>query len=355
MSQESNVYEMLWDCKFCGTTKLLAKSQKFCPVCGAAQDPKTQYFPSDDEKVAVKDHRFVGADLICGSCGTPNSASSEYCTQCGAPLANAQAVEAGQSRMAAAGERFDTGEKRDIVKEQMEADLARARAAEQRQQAARRRPLIIGAVIAVVVIIIGVIAFLMSTTQAGVLVTGHSWERVINIEDYGPRAESAWRDQVPVNYNAGSLTCSRRQRDTRQVPDGEECRNVQVNQGDGTFRQERQCTTRYRDEPIYDDWCAFTVDRWAVARTVKAEGDSLDDNIAWPQTNITRTGTCNGCEREGERQERYIVYFKNTQNDSTYECAFTDQSQWASFRVESLWQMDIRRTGSPVCDSLKQG
>jgi len=55
---------MLWDCEFCGTKKLLGKTHRFCPNCGAQQDPKARYFPSDEEKVAVKDHVYVGVDKI---------------------------------------------------------------------------------------------------------------------------------------------------------------------------------------------------------------------------------------------------------------------------------------------------
>ena len=53
---EETHYEMLWDCEYCGTDKLLGVSQKFCPNCGSAQNAEKRYFPKDDEKVAVADH-----------------------------------------------------------------------------------------------------------------------------------------------------------------------------------------------------------------------------------------------------------------------------------------------------------
>ena len=86
-------YEMLWDCEFCGTEKLLGKTHRHCPECGAVQNPKTRYFPSEDEKVAVEDHQFVGADRHCGACDAPNSVMAKHCTECGAPMDGTREVE----------------------------------------------------------------------------------------------------------------------------------------------------------------------------------------------------------------------------------------------------------------------
>ena len=60
-------YEMLWDCAYCATPKLLGKSHRHCPKCGAPQDPERRYFPADSEKVAVEDHVPVGglAGAVC--------------------------------------------------------------------------------------------------------------------------------------------------------------------------------------------------------------------------------------------------------------------------------------------------
>ena len=46
----SKTYEMMWDCGFCGSSKLLGKTHRYCPGCGAAQDPSTRYFPPEEEK-----------------------------------------------------------------------------------------------------------------------------------------------------------------------------------------------------------------------------------------------------------------------------------------------------------------
>src|SRR4051812_19922262 len=80
------IYEMCWDCKFCGQKKLLGLTHRFCAGCGAPQDPAARYFPSDDEKVAVKDNPFVGVDVACPACKQPMSRAAKCCTNCGGPI-----------------------------------------------------------------------------------------------------------------------------------------------------------------------------------------------------------------------------------------------------------------------------
>ena len=42
------VYE-LWACRYCGSRKLLGKSHRHCPSCGAPQQNAPRYFPADAE------------------------------------------------------------------------------------------------------------------------------------------------------------------------------------------------------------------------------------------------------------------------------------------------------------------
>ena len=70
MTEDDAVFEMLWECAYCGTRGLLGKTHRFCPRCGAPQDTTRRYFPSDEERVAVRDHAYVGADRLCAACGS---------------------------------------------------------------------------------------------------------------------------------------------------------------------------------------------------------------------------------------------------------------------------------------------
>ena len=353
-ARQLGVYEMLWDCKFCGTKKLLGKTHRHCPNCGAAQDPNTRYFPADDEKIAVQDHVYYGADVICPACDTPNSAKAQYCVNCGAALTEAARVKTLASETRAEGERFESsGPRSSPTQEQYEADMRQAAAEEAARASARRnRWLMIGGIAALVVIVVAVLAAVFWTRGTTALVIGHSWERAIDIERYGPQSESAWCDSMP--YDAYNVSRRDEIRSYRQVPDGEECSVRRIDNGDGTYREEEECQTRYRDEPVYDDRCYFTVDRWAYSHTVTARGESLREAPSWPATNIARSGTCIGCEREAGRQERYQVHFQESGSDKTYTCDF-DQSKWGSFGLETLWKLEVSAlTGQPKCNSLER-
>jgi hypothetical protein len=349
MSDEKT-YEMLWDCKFCGTKKLLGKTHRFCPNCGAAQDPATRYYPSDEEKVAVEDHVYVGEDRICAACGTLNSASAEFCMQCGAPLSDAARAQRLTEQSRAEGEAFASSGSRDVAKEEFDAEMQRVGL--QAAPGAKRgglSPLAIGLIVVGVLVVIGVLVALFWKQDASVYVTGHSWERTIQIEQFGPQPDSAWCDSMP----GGAYSISRRteQRSSRQVPDGEDCRTVRTDQGDGTFTERRECTPRYRSEPIYDDRCYFTINRWSLGREARASGDSVSDTPMWPDTNIQNTGTCIGCEREGGRSETYRVMLRA--GEANYVCT-VPLERWQAMPIESTWRVDVGViSGQPDCNSIE--
>lgn len=347
MSSEK-VYEMLWDCKYCGTKKLLGKTHRFCPNCGAAQDDEARYFPSDDEKVAVEDHVYHGADVICGNCDTLNSAKAEFCQQCGSPLSNAAKAQlVSDDQVIAAGQSFAAAGSSNVAQKRFEQKLDAAGITGEKKSSNLLKYGIIG-VIALVAIAIFAALFWKQETSA--YVAGHAWEREIRIEQFSPRSESAWCDAMPAD--AYSITQRREQRGTRQIPDGEECTTRRVDNGDGTFSERQECRTRYRSEPVYDQRCYFTVDRWGYERSVTAEGSSLAESPYWPDSNLSRTGNCIGCEREdNNRLEEYRVVLR--EGDKEYTCNLS-QEEWANMPIESVWKFQIGViSGQPDCDSLQ--
>ena len=347
MSNEQ-VYEMLWDCKYCGTKKLLGKTHRFCPNCGSAQDDEARYFPSDAEKIAVQDHVYHGADVICGNCDTLNSAKAEYCQQCGSPLSGAQKAQlVSDDQVIGDGAQFMSTGSRNIAQERYEKKLEAAGLTDAPKQGNNLVKYGIIGVIALIVVAGAAALFWKQDTSA--YVTGHHWNREIKIETMAPRSQSAWCDAMPGD--AYSISRRREQRDTRQIPDGEECSTSRVDNGDGTFSEQRTCRTKYRSEPIYDDKCYFTVNRWGYERSVTAEGETLNQEPAWPQTNITRSCSAIGCEREGGREESYVVYLQSGENE--YTCSFP-QDQWRSLAIESAWTFKVGvLTGQPDCGSLE--
>ncbi len=331
MSEEGAVYEMLWDCAYCGTRRLLGKTHRFCPACGAPQDPARRYFPSDEEKVAVRDHVYVGADRSCASCGSAMSAKAAHCTQCGAAMEGA-------------------GEVRRVDETPAAAPASPVMAA---RLADTGRPSRVGRGCGIAAAIAGVLFALLVTAlcwqrPARAEVSGHSWERSVAIEALGPVRQSAWCDEMP--RDASSVSRRRDVRRTEKIPAGEDCVTRRRDQGDGTFRENRECTPRYRERSIYDDRCDFTVDRWTAARTASASGRGLSPAPAWPVTAV-RSGTCRGCEREGARKETYRVDLR-TAEGRAFSCTFPED-RWRTMAVGSRWRLTVYAvTGLPSCASL---
>lgn len=289
---ELGTYEMLWDCPRCGTKGLLGKTHRHCPACGSAQDPSARYFPEEGTEKAVTNYEYIGADRICPYCETPNSAKAQHCTNCGGALDGSKAVG--------------------LVGQEAPAEVPPAVPA----KSGCRKWLLFGCggLLAILLLLIVIGAW---TKDVQATVSGHRWERAITIESFAPRSDAAWCDSMPAG--AYNVTRSREQRSTRQVADGQECSPVRRDNGDGTFTVVQECTTKYRDEAVYDTRCHFTIDRWQEARTATAAGASLAESPQWPEVVLARTGDCVGCEREGKRSERYFVSLQGP--EETFECA----------------------------------
>ncbi|RZM82823.1 zinc ribbon domain-containing protein [Leptolyngbya iicbica] len=359
------VYEMLWDCKFCGQKKLFAKTDRTCPQCGASQDPSWRYFPSDADKVEVKNYTFAGKDRICSACDSINAADQKFCIRCGAPMKGAEEASTVPSRSKRHEERFAT-QNLDLLQEaQREQAIAqemakrqamrhprRARQRTQPAKPARRslgdrwmanKPVIIGGSIASVTGLGGLVGVVMysMTIPATVAVTGHDWQRRIAIEVYETRSDSDWQGSVPSG--AYDVSCSTQQSGTRRIADGETCSTQQVDQGDGTFREESFCTTTYREEPVYDEHCTYKVDEWNVDEWVIAVGAGLSDEPMWPTVNIQPcSSTSLGCKRQGRSIETYTLQLVDVETNKSYRCD-RPQSEWRTTPVGTQFEIEIGR------------
>ncbi|MBI5670318.1 MAG: zinc ribbon domain-containing protein [Chloroflexi bacterium] len=347
MADQERVYEMLWDCRFCGTARLLGKTHRFCPNCGGAQDPAWRYFPSDDEKVAVQDHTFVGVDKICPACGSLSAASAQFCGACGSPLDRAQAARTVGERRKAAGEAFETEDLAARQEREMRATASLVPTQSATRARGTPRWLIVVGMILALVIIGGVLAAFW-TKETTAVVADYRWVREIRIEALQARNDSSECDSMPGD--AYSVERRREQVDTRRIPDGQECHTVQTDRGDGTFSERQVCETKYREEPVYGDVCYYTVNRWDYKRTARAEGDRSDGPY-WPDTNL-RTGRCLGCEREAGRDESYTLIFRRSDTGDTFECD-VPADEWQATAPEQTFTVKVGAVlGDERCDTL---
>lgn len=298
-------FEMLWDCEHCGTRGLLGKSQRYCAECGAPQDPAKRYFPTPEQQQAVAGHTYVGADRECPSCKSPMAATAKNCTHCGSPM-----------------------------------DGSREVASVGKPPAPKRQPLIWPYVLAAIAVL-GVLVWFVfiRKTTAQVTVTAHRWERTIAVEEFKDHEQAAWRDEVPAA--AGVPLCTRKQRTTKQVPDGENCHTERHDKKDGTFEQVRKCSPKYRDVPVDDDWCTFTLRSWIAVGQAKAAGAGLSPQWPAPPPEVP------GVRRAGARTEKLYLDFAGKD-----PCAVPD-AVWRKYTDGHRIKAQVRaRSGDVICDDL---
>jgi hypothetical protein len=328
-------YEMLWDCASCGTTGLLGLSHRHCASCGAVQDPDRRYYPPDHKRVAVEDHPLHGADRMCGACDAPNSVRAACCVGCGSPLDGARLVGV-RSDLREGVEDSATAAAAEVAarrQAEREARFAAAAAASGAAVAEETGPAPVGRSkarlgcgVAVLAIAACAGVFLFWRKDVSVEVTGHTWERTIDIEAFRTVSESDWDENVPAD--ARNRTCAREERGSRQVQTGEDCHTVKSDNGDGTYSERQECSPTYSSEPEYDLKCRYEVDRWVKVDTAGASGASVADTPVWPEVRIV------GQQREGARKQTYTVSFAGP--DDTYACEVS-QEKWASMAVGSRW------------------
>ncbi len=343
---DGRTYEMLWDCKFCGSKKLLGKTHRHCPNCGAPQDHTSRYYPADNEKVAVEDHRFVGADLRCGSCGEANSAAAKHCGNCGGPLEGAQSVTLRGDQVQAEGAAASS-------------EIARlgtlSKGSSQAQGTGKSGPgsgRRIGCIVAsvLVLVLLGLSLFFFWKKPTTLEVTGHRWTRTIEVERFQTVQERAWCNELPPG--ARVLSREKQERSRKQVADGEECSLRKKDRGDGTFTEVRECKPKYREEPVYDEHCRFEIERWSPARTEKATGNSVTQTPVWPDARPQPEGQCLGCERLGKREAKYTVLLRDQGTGDAAECDL-EEAAWRGYSPGQNVKGEIRRIGGGVdCSSL---
>lgn len=331
MIQGGPIYEMLWDCRFCGQKKLLGVTHRFCASCGAPQDPAARYFPPDHEKVAVQGHPYVGADVACPACRQPMARLAKCCTNCGSPLDRGAEV----------------ARRPDVVVPPPGAHLGAAPGG-----APAKTPwaLVLGLVGGVFLLLVTAVLVVLVWKRDGAFqVAGHSWERTVAIERYESVNKRVWCDDVP----SGARVLSRRKekRGTREEVTGETCVTRKKDLGTGAYEEIEECKPKVKRVPKMDDRCEIEVNEWRRANELTETGSSLEEPPRWPAVRVSG-GACLGCEREGKRTERYTVELVDV-NDGSQATCDVPEAEWARFARGSKWKGKIGAlTGRVDCEDL---
>jgi hypothetical protein len=339
MSQsDQGTYQMLWDCEFCGTKGLLGLDHRHCPACGSAQDEERRYFPTDENKVTVQDHVYHGADKDCPACSTPNAAIAKHCVNCGSPMDDAAQVRLQQEQPEPEPEQRRRKRRR------------RERTTDDDEPIAKKSGFGVAALIGCfgLILVIVVLVAVFWKKPVAIEVAGHTWERSIQVEQFGRKKDAAWCDQMPGD--AYSITRKEEVRSHDEVPDGQTCTTKRRDNGDGSYTEYQDCKPKTKRVPVYDYKCKFTVDRWQPSRKPTADGD-LSGARTWPAVTLSKTGQCMGCEREGARSQSYTVRYKSAAGDY-FNCDWPE-AKWAATAVGSRWTGKVGvMTKAMDCGSL---
>jgi hypothetical protein len=339
-------YQMLWDCRFCGTTRLLGVDHRHCPNCGAPQDPEWRYFPSDADLREVTDpkYKYTGVDKICPFCQQPNSAAANFCKECGGDLSGAkQAAVRGPIDSAQV-----SGVRDDVVKMKFDAEQAAIKAKGRRKGLSRLQIALIAIVGLCLLLVGGYVVLSRSTYGTSVAVSDMSWQRIISVEQLSARSGSDWRGSVPGDaYNRVCVARDRCHTESERYV----CGSENVDRGDGSFTRRDKYCTRNKQVCVPDSWCSYTVDRWGFARNITASGGP-NDAPTWPNFTPLRTSGL-GAERESGRKEVLNVVFKDESQGKTFTYNPPDYTTWVTFKPGQRYSVEVNRLEQVQWNTLK--
>jgi hypothetical protein len=274
------------------------------------------YVPSDAAAVtdaAALAQAGKAPDWHCSYCGGDNPSDAKFCGGCG-----------GGS---------DGTEPRRKVQDIRDAPAQPAQPAA--AAAPRSKKWLFAVLGALAVIGVGLWFFFFRTHAETLKVTGHTWERTIEVEKFGPVTEEAWEGEVPV----GGRELSRREEvyKTEKVQVGTETVKVgQRDLGNGYFEDIMEDRPVYKDNPIYRDKVRYEIERWKRERTLKQEGKDLAPR--WPEVKLGPK------EREGPRKQLLKVLFQSKDGDAR-DWEAKDEAGWTFYQEGKSYKASVRASG----------
>jgi hypothetical protein len=347
------IREGRWDCTYCGALGNLGRDRS-CNNCGSSRPEGTKFYLADDSEIVDKKlerQAKIGPDWICAFCGTSNAADIvTVCGSCGSPRTESTTVQATKD--------FELGETptRGDMADESEQPVGPSQA-ETTDRSARNPLLIAGAIGAFLLLCaVVVIAFLvLGQRDVDAKVSGFEWEREVAIEAYQTVTEEDWT----LPSEGRLLSRSQEIHHYEQILDHYETRQREVSEqvqvgnrsfvcgqrdlGNGFFEDiectepvyETQSRTEnyeepiYREEPVYQTFYVYEIDKWLVERNETAAG--RDHSPFWPRSNLDSD------EREGEQSEVYTIYFTDSEGEvHKMELSFDEWSGYETGQTVKL-------------------
>ncbi len=344
--------ELEWACPNCGSANPGMK--KTCQACGSPQPEGVQFTLGAQRDLIADETRqraaSAGADVHCPYCGSRNPAGATSCAQCGGDPAEGKARAAGAKLAAAeaapaAWKCPACGAENESGRSVCSACGSQAKVANPapRAQAAASAPVKPSAfrpwmalpILAFVLALCVGLGFLLfrTETQTGV-VQSVQWQRVIYVQAQKEVTRQAWQDEVPNGAKVLSCSSEYRSRQENPAPNSKEvCATEYVDQGNGAAEVVETC---YYE--VYDDYCKYTALEWQNVRSEQAQGTDLQPS--WPPLRLS------AAEREGERAEDYLVFFRT--DGAVLEYNPETEASFVQFAPNSVWNLSVNSFGSVV-------
>lgn len=316
-----------WDCPYCGQKKIRGDN-RYCTNCGIQIPPATKFY-IDTENIQQVDEsqKNDAANWICEYCDTQNPDAADVCKNCGSPRSDAKRNY------------FD------MQKPQAEKVAPQKKTSPEKFRISNARLKKWGIFAAVFLMILWLCVPVTRSSE----ITGFTWERSIDIEEFRNVDESGWTLPEGANlHRTASEIRSYRQvldhyetkerRVAEQVLDGYDTQYVDLGNGQFDTRQIPRYRTEYRteyyqepvyrDEPVYDTKYYYDIDKWVTVDTLSTVGADKSPEWAVPEKSVGDydvSAPRYGAQREGEHHENYYVIIKDKKGrDKKIEYSFEE-------------------------------
>lgn len=291
MSKYSKIVVGKWDCKQCGEKGISGKVYK-CTSCGRTRSSDTKFYLSGAMKEAI--YKNEEPDWCCSHCGGLNISNSDTCKDCG----NEKDAHEDLTYF----DKIKQKERKIKQKEQRRNwqrydDWVRQEIVEKKRP--KRNWFVARYILFGLVILLGFLNLIYYVTpkEYSYTVLEKNWQYKVYLEKYKTVTESGW--DLPIT--ADILDVKRKVHHYEQVYSHTETRYRTVSNqefshyqteihyqdlGNGTFGQYETKTPVYRtvitqepyqhdvyvDEPVYQDYYIYNIDRWVPVEPLISKG-----------------------------------------------------------------------------------
>lgn len=351
------ILEGRWDCSYCGTKGILGRHRE-CPNCGRPRGEDVKfYLPSSKDYVPDEETQKIGRkpDWLCGYCGSYNPDTSKICKSCGAKRSENEKdyfdVQKQKRTLNNQEQEKEQFQKKLNIDESTQYEELRNEPENNVYNLKINNHIKCAIAILLSIILIFGLVSIFTPKNTTMEVTGFSWQRTIEIEQYRTFHENDW--SVP---DGGRITSQKSEihhydkvldhyeTKTRQVTkqriSGYETYTTTKDLGNGYFEEETHERPIYEtyyenetyEEPVYRDvpvyWTKYyyDIERWVYERSVTTSQN--DQSPYWGETNLQSD------ERISKKNEEYVLIgITSYKKEQVRNIVLNDMQKWSEFEI----------------------